>query len=407
MQHASEKPDRILVGRDLVAAVLIVAIMAAVTFFFYGHGLPTWLEDKDFANYWLASRLVQSGQVGDLFGEHAAYHRHLVETFGAGYQWRNWSYPPHYLLFVWPLGLMGYHAAMFAFLVVTLALYLAAARAFVGRLDPRATIVLLGPFVIANLWSAQNGFLTGALLLGGLALRYERPVLAGILIGCLTIKPQLGILLPLFLLMERRWLVIASAGTTALMLLALSSLAFGIDSWTGYATVTLAYQSHIMNTYQGMFLDMMPSVFAAMRVLGFQAETALAAHGLIASACVAAAGVVTSRCCDPALRAAVLVLGTMVATPYWLVYDFGVAAAALLVLQRLLHTAAHGTRLMAMSLLVGVALVPVTATALAFLWYPVAPLLVVTALGYALVLALRHARSPLQKTSETPPISGT
>ena len=51
--------------------------------------------------------------------------------------------------------------------------------------------------------------------MGALALRRTRPVTAGILLGCLTFKPQLGILFPFLLLFERNWTMIASAALTA------------------------------------------------------------------------------------------------------------------------------------------------------------------------------------------------
>jgi uncharacterized membrane protein len=88
------------------------------------------------------------------------------------------------------------------FLGLTLVAYLLALRGFVGPVSVGLplTIALVLPSVFDNLYHVQNGFLSAALLLGGLALRMQRPLLAGVLIGCLTIKPQLGVLLPLPLL---------------------------------------------------------------------------------------------------------------------------------------------------------------------------------------------------------------
>ena len=46
------------------------------------------------------------------------------------------------------------------------------------------------------------------------------------LFGILTIKPQIGMLLPVILLLERRWLTIASAVVTTAILVVLTSMLF-------------------------------------------------------------------------------------------------------------------------------------------------------------------------------------
>jgi hypothetical protein len=56
-------------------------------------------------------------------------------------------------------------------------------------------------------------------------------VLAGVLFGILTVKPQLGRLLPAILLLDRRWLTIASAVVTTAVLVALTSMLFGWQVW--------------------------------------------------------------------------------------------------------------------------------------------------------------------------------
>ena len=59
----------------------------------------------------------------------------------------------------------------------------------------------VAPGVAVCVFFGQNGFYTAALLIGGLMCLDRRPVLAGVLFGILTIKPQLGLLLPVILLL--------------------------------------------------------------------------------------------------------------------------------------------------------------------------------------------------------------
>lgn len=51
----------------------------------------------------------------------------------------------------------------------------------------------------------QNSFLTAALLGGSLLLLDKRPIVAGVLIGLLSYKPQFGLLIPLVLVATGRW----------------------------------------------------------------------------------------------------------------------------------------------------------------------------------------------------------
>jgi arabinofuranan 3-O-arabinosyltransferase len=347
--------------------------------------MEDWLTNRDFVNYWTASRLVLGGQVLDLFSDHATYFRHLTDQFGPDYHWRNWSYPPHYLLAIWPLSLVGYVPAFLAFVAITLAAYFLALRHFLGGLHAGlvAAVVLVLPSIVDTIQHAQNGFLISALMLGGLALRMKRPILAGILFGCLTIKPQLGILLPLLLILERRWMVIASATATTAALVTLSGVLFGWESWLGYLTQTLPYQSRVVAEFFGLFPGMMPTVFGAMRVLQVDPDLGLVLHLAVAIPALMAAGRVLRGCPDAELRAAVLIMTTLVVSPYWMTYDYVVAAGALL----LTYGRSVGRSLMTKRRRAGLflaAFVPTVAIPLWIIGLPLTPLMVLV--GFLAVL---------------------
>ena len=54
------------------------------------------------------------------------------------------------------------------------------------------------------------------------------------MLGLLIYKPQLGLLLPIILLLERRWLTIASAAATVALLFVVTAMLFGWDVWIQY-----------------------------------------------------------------------------------------------------------------------------------------------------------------------------
>jgi hypothetical protein len=145
----------------------------------------------------------------------------------------HFVYPPTYLFFTYPLGLMPYVAAFATWTVVTLFLYLVAIYLVVPR--PIAILVALSPFpVFFNVFLGQNGFLLAGLMGLSLALMERRPQLSGVLLGLLTFKPQMGILFPLALLVSRKWRVIVSAMATSVVLIVTSIVVFGYQGWPSF-----------------------------------------------------------------------------------------------------------------------------------------------------------------------------
>ena len=61
-----------------------------------------------------------------------------------------------------------------------------------------------------------------------------REWLAGLVIGLLTIKPQLGVLIPLALIAGRYWRAIAGAVLSSALLAALAYALFGIETWRAF-----------------------------------------------------------------------------------------------------------------------------------------------------------------------------
>jgi arabinofuranan 3-O-arabinosyltransferase len=301
----------------LCAVVVLIIILAGLT----DDSSLAW-TNRDFSNYWIASRLVLEGRVQDLFQGQDIYFAHMTTAFGADFPWHAWSYPPHFLLLIWPLGLLPYSISIVVFLLVTLLIYLHAAS-LVARQSSDFPALFLLPFILCNVLAAQNGFMTAAMLLYGLALRGSRPLLAGIAIGLLTVKPQLGILLPLLLLFEQRWLVFVSASVTTVATVLLSIWIFGFESWTGYVQQTWPYQTRVMNEGEGIFVHMMLSTFGALRSLGYDAAAAIYGHAPVAIAALLVFGWTLFKLRARETRAASLVFATFLISPYSLVYDLG------------------------------------------------------------------------------------
>lgn len=313
----------------LLTGVLCVCLAASVLWAIWGGVIlvdgHSW-TNTDFSNYWIAARLVLEGQSIDLFSGQDAYFRHMQVAFGPDYPWHNWSYPPSFLLMIWPVGVLPHAPSMVVFLLLTVILFLHSVS--VVEQSAHAIVpILLSMFLICNGFLVQNGFLTAALLLYGLGLRDRSPVVAGVAFGLLTVKPQLGLLIPILLLYERRWSVILSASVTALLLVALSALVFGFDTWRGYLQHNIPYQGRVMAELSGVFLYMMPSTFGYLRSLGAEAGTAMLVHLLVAGLVFVAFIRGLSLVRTLSERTHLLLLATFLISPYALIYDMGALAA--------------------------------------------------------------------------------
>jgi hypothetical protein len=280
---------------------------------------------RDGLDFWAGGFLALHHQLAKLF-DPAAYQVFLFRTFGARLPTHMWSYPPNYLLLTTAFDWLPPWPAILTFDLASLLLLSLILR--LAKLPwPLVLAVAASPVALENLLEGQNAALMTALIGGGLLLIDSRPRLAGILIGLATIKPQLGLVLPLNLLRRSRP-GFCAAVLAALVLAALSLLAFGPAAWSGFWHVTRPAMNNVLLTGQPRaFSGGLISVFAACRRLGVAPALAIQAVA------TAAAILVSVRTKDPVK---LLILAAL-ASPYLHDYDLlGVTlAVALLVRDRL------------------------------------------------------------------------
>lgn len=327
--------------------VLSVGYLANVNLPYDGQG---YLLGRDFVNTWMGGRAVFLGQVAAWF-DPDTYNAALRELFGANYWKHLWSYPPHLLLLTWPLGLLPYFPALFVWYAIGLLIYFYAGSEGFSRRS-RLFLLAVSPAVFANILTGQNGFFTAALLIGGLLNLDRRPIVAGVLFGILTVKPQLGLLLPVMLIVTGRWRVIAAASVTAVGLAALSVWAFGIESWMAYVLKALPRQGQLLAQNSGFTLGLEPTVFASFRIAGVPPDAAMVAQIAMAAGAVGAVVWTFWRRRDPMLSVALLITATFLATPYALIYDMVVIGWVVVLIREHPHSTAwdHGLALAVWSL---------------------------------------------------------
>jgi glycosyl transferase family 87 len=287
---------------------------------------------NDFVNVFAAGRLALDGDPA------AAYDWPLhkaAEVRAVGHDFANyygWHYPPTFLFVAAALAILPYLVAALVWLAATLAAY---AGALAGILGSRAGFFLaLGfPAVLWNATAGQNGFLTAALVGGTLGLMERRPALAGICLGLLSYKPQFGLLFPLVLIADRRWLAFAVAALVAIGFAALSLIAFGSATWDAFAH-WLPITGRVVLGDGAADWSRLQSLFGFMRAHGAGEQLAWTVQA--AGTFALAAGLIWLwRSRAPfELKAAALAAGTLLATPYVYIYDLVVLAVAVAFLVR-------------------------------------------------------------------------
>lgn len=282
---------------------------------------------RDFANIWTAGRLGVDGQT------HLIYDLRLYNVvqdtyFGTDYPRHAWSYPPTFLPFVLPFGAMPYLAAFALWTVLTGGVLMWAARVW-GADGWGLALLAMSPAVVINAFGGQNGALSAAILLGALYQIDRRPILAGILIGCMAYKPHLAILMPVALLAAQRWRVIGAAAATVSALVLFSVCLYGTDAWVTYITETAPLHAKVLEKGNGAVPLMMPGAYMAARVLGL---LDLAAYIQMAFTVFAVAAVAWAwrRPDEPILRSAIFLAAVPLAVPYAFNYDLTVTTAAAL-----------------------------------------------------------------------------
>ncbi len=245
---------------------------------------------------------------------------------------RPWVYPPYTLLLALPFGLLPWAFSYGGFVVLSFAAMAAALRLWVADWR-RYWVVLAGvalcPASAYTIGAGQNSFFSAALLLAGTWLLRVRPFSAGMVLGLLAYKPQLGLLVPLALLAARAWRAIAGAVFTLSALVIVSLAVPGVTIWRGWLALFL-YGAAVPRAWVELYGQ---SVFTVLRLAhapAFVANVGQAAAMLTG----AAATWLAFRRDGPWLqKLLVLLCATSFAAPHFGDYDavlLGVCAMLLL-----------------------------------------------------------------------------
>lgn len=319
--------DRLTVVASVCLLVLWTALVLYLNLaFFRSFRVP---RGWDFAQHYAASVLARDGAGKNAYEPSAlAPVEEEISGFSVGLApfYLVWNYPPSFLLLVTPLSLLPYVWSLSVWLALTFALYAAA----IYKIHPEARSLwpaIASPAVFWTLLHGQNSFLFAGLLGIGLAWLRSRPLAAGLCLGIITCKPQLGMLIPVALIAGRRWEALGGFMASAGGLAVVSALAFGMDTWHAF----LECLGNVMRMVEGGLAPhyKMVSTMATLLTIGVGPAAAFGIQLFTAIAMIAGVAYVWSRGLRNGAEEIVLIIAVALAAPYILVHDLTILGLAL------------------------------------------------------------------------------
>ena len=289
---------------------------------------PTNKRFCDFVQFWTAGRLVQEGQEKKVYDfcffvaqEQKVLGRHITPVV--------FRYPPTLFPIVKVLAYLPYGFAygLFVFFSVF---------AFVGAcyvIYPHRYsfwLVLACPIVYENVSFGQNGLINGAIFGFALYVLRKRPLFAGLFFGLLTYKVHLVLLVPFALIAGRHWRALFSMVATASLMVGLSLVLYGFDVWQLFFSVS--GPNAVFHPVVS-FADMV-TPWGAIYLL---TENASFAWGVQIIFSLLSLGLVIwfwRKDVSFYLKAALLLLLSLLVTPYAFVYDLTFLGLALIFLAK-------------------------------------------------------------------------
>ncbi len=326
---------RVFVHGSLLAASLwtVYAITLSTPGLLDRNGL---LKGTDFLNFYTLGGLARQGR-GDLLynmrGQATFAQKLLPEA--AGYYYVP-LYGPQVSLMFEPFAKLSYGWALAAWLFLNVLIYSLCCCAVWKRCpnlqSERWTVLILAiafpGFFYLLAFGQNSGLALACFTLAFLALEHAKPWLAGLAIGSLIFKPQLGLAAAVVFIFAREWKVVAGAIAAALAQLAWGWEHYGTQVMRNYGRAVFhfrevfplveprLYQTHSLGSFWSLLLPWPRAAF------GLSVASAIGVLALTVLCWRAQASLAT--------RYSALLFATVLVAPHLTVYDLVILAPAFL-----------------------------------------------------------------------------
>ena len=335
--------DRWLTVKRLHAHALLLAVILW-GIYFWTIATPTLrdrngnLKGTDFLHFYTLGSLAiehRGGELYDLQSQAVLASQRVPASTGIRYLP---LYPPQVSMLFAPLGFLSYGWALALWWICTGLIYGACCYR-IWRMCPAlqdfggtvALVALAFPaFFHLIAWGQTSALALACFTAGFILLRDHREFAAGIALGCLVFKPQLGVAAAIIFIIIGNWWVVAGAALSAAAQLAVGVAYYGIDpfrSWLRtlwHAPALLSsfeprpYQTHCLRTFWSMLVPW--------------SRASLGLYVISAAAVLVCTIAIWRRQAPLSLKYPALLLATVLVSPHLTVYDLVILAPAVLLL---------------------------------------------------------------------------
>jgi hypothetical protein len=296
------------------------------------------LKGTDFLHFYTLGSLALAHRGADLYNMEAQSELAAQRVPAAASLRYLPLYPPQVSILFAPFARLSYPWALTFWLMLSGLIYglcgYALWHACSNLRNYRLTVLMLAlafpAFWHLIAWGQTSALALACFTLAFFALRAQREFLAGLALGCLIFKPQLGVAAAVIFVDTRRWKLIAGALLSASAQLAAAWIYYGPDSLRAWIQALFRlpnqlpllepklYQTHCLRTFWTMLLPW-PRLALALYVVTALLTLALA-----------------TRCWQSSLalplRYSAVLLATVLVAPHLTVYDLVILAPAFLLL---------------------------------------------------------------------------
>ena len=239
---------------------------------------------------------------------------------GIDYPYQQWSYPPHFMLLAAPLGLLHYNIVLALFITSSLTLYWHQIVKPFKELDSRMALIFL-PALFFCIISGNLSVFIAVILITIFRQMDKRPILVGVLIALLTVKPHIGFLFPIYLLATGRYKVFLAASVATVAFIGSSIVIHGIDVWRAFFETGVGQQAILMTRSDPIILGWMPTLTSNLGIMGVPLETGMKVQIAVAIPLIITMIWVCMKQKDLFLNYSVFLAVSFAVTPYLMVYD--------------------------------------------------------------------------------------
>lgn len=327
--------QRLAILYGLLFLATTVAVSIVTPGLVYGSG---GVIGADFLAFYTAGDMTLQGRAIEAY-DFAAFDAALQSRVENDHLGMMWQYPPLMFVIAGLLALMPYKISFWVWMTATCAAFAWALNRIVQTVQPdwagrRVTLLLIlaSPISVSIITNGQISLLTAALLMLA-AFRPRRDwLVAGLAAGLLTMKPQLGILIPLAYLVAGAWRAFAVAAMTGAALHLLSILVFGPESLAAFFAAVARLQADVAGGGVHTPPVSMTTVFGQLRLWDVPSGVALPVQYVMAVLVIAIVVYLWWQRRDDDKQglylASLLSSGAILVTPYAYAYEMTALAIA-------------------------------------------------------------------------------